>query len=196
MRAEHHLRQRGIVGDRRRRRLGRKSNRHSAGSASSYQCQWLDQTGTPVEDSWTTMAALVDEGKVRAIGVSSFVVSLLARCEAIRHVDSLQPHFSLINRRAAYRELPWCASHDTCVIGYSPMQSEPADGELHRGSRIVAGRLAAPRPRVPGTEPAPQSAAPRCAGANRETARHVARGSRHSARRFATWPLTSVGEMS
>ena len=31
----------------------------------------------------------------------------LARCEAIRHVDSLQPSFSLINRAAAAKELPW-----------------------------------------------------------------------------------------
>jgi aryl-alcohol dehydrogenase-like predicted oxidoreductase len=69
------------------------------------------------------MIQLVHEGKVRAIGVSNFDARLLARCEAIRHVDSLQPPFSLINRAAAAKELPWCASHGTGVICYSPMQS-------------------------------------------------------------------------
>ena len=69
------------------------------------------------------MIQLVHEGKVRAIGVSNFDAHLLARCEAIRHVDSLQPPFSLINRAAAAKELPWCASHGTGVICYSPMQS-------------------------------------------------------------------------
>jgi aryl-alcohol dehydrogenase-like predicted oxidoreductase len=88
-----------------------------------YQFHWSDETGTPVENSWETMARLVEAGKVRAIGVSNFDVSLLQRCEAVRHVDSLQPPFSMIRRNVAAREIPWCAEHGTGVICYSPMQS-------------------------------------------------------------------------
>ena len=88
-----------------------------------YQFHWPDETGTPVEDSWQAMVRLVDAGKVRAVGVSNFAVTLLDRCEAIRHVHSLQPPFSLIRREAAEREIPWCAEHGTGVIVYSPMQS-------------------------------------------------------------------------
>jgi aryl-alcohol dehydrogenase-like predicted oxidoreductase len=88
-----------------------------------YQFHWPDETGTPVEDSWETMSRLVEEGKVRAAGVSNFDVSLLARCEPIGHVDALQPPFSLIRREAGEREIPWCAEHHTGVICYSPMQS-------------------------------------------------------------------------
>ena len=88
-----------------------------------YQFHWPDETGTPVEDSWGEMARLVDEGKVRWAGVSNFDVDLLERCEPIRHVDSLQPPFSLIRRDFAARELAWCREHGTGVIVYSPMQS-------------------------------------------------------------------------
>jgi aryl-alcohol dehydrogenase-like predicted oxidoreductase len=88
-----------------------------------YQFHWSDETGTPVEDSWDTMARLVEAGEVRAIGVSNFDVALLQRCEAVRHVDSLQPPFSMIRRDVAAREIPWCAEHGTGVICYSPMQS-------------------------------------------------------------------------
>ena len=88
-----------------------------------YQFHWPDQSGTAVEDSWAAMIRLVEEGKVRAAGVSNFDVPLLERCEAIRHVDSLQPPFSLIRRAVAEREIPWCAEHRTGVIAYSPMQS-------------------------------------------------------------------------
>jgi aryl-alcohol dehydrogenase-like predicted oxidoreductase len=88
-----------------------------------YQFHWPDETGTAVEDSWAEMVRLVQEGKVRAAGVSNFDVALLERCEALRHVDSLQPPFSLIRREAGAAEIPWCAEHDTGVIVYSPMQS-------------------------------------------------------------------------
>src|SRR5256885_1520519 len=88
-----------------------------------YQFHWPDEAGTPVEDSWQAMVRLAEEGKVRAAGVSNFDVPRLERCEAIRHVDSLQPPFSLIRREAAEREIPWCAERETGVIVYSPMQS-------------------------------------------------------------------------
>ncbi len=88
-----------------------------------YQFHWPDDTGVPIETSWRAMVQLVEEGKVRAIGVSNFDVPLLKKCEAIRHVDSLQPPFSLIKREAAASEIPWCRAHGTGVICYSPMQS-------------------------------------------------------------------------
>lgn len=88
-----------------------------------YQFHWPDESGTAVEDSWNAMLKLIEEGKVRAAGVSNFNGSLLDRCEKIRHVDSLQPPFSMINRSAAAKEIPWCAAHNTGVICYSPLQS-------------------------------------------------------------------------
>jgi len=88
-----------------------------------YQFHWPDSLGTPVEESWGEMARLIDEGKVRAGGVSNFDVGLLERAERIRHVDSLQPPFSLIRRQAGADVIPWSAAHGTGVIVYSPMQS-------------------------------------------------------------------------
>jgi aryl-alcohol dehydrogenase-like predicted oxidoreductase len=88
-----------------------------------YQFHWPEETGTPVEDSWGEMGRLVEEGKVHWAGVSNFDVPLLERCKKIRHVDALQPPFSLINRQASAAEIPWCAEHGTGVIIYSPMQS-------------------------------------------------------------------------
>jgi aryl-alcohol dehydrogenase-like predicted oxidoreductase len=88
-----------------------------------YQFHWPDEQGIPVEESWRAMEQLVEEGKVRAIGVSNFDASLLRKCEPVRHVDSLQPPFSLIRRSAAASEIPWCNANRTGVIVYSPMQS-------------------------------------------------------------------------
>ncbi|MCI4355068.1 MAG: aldo/keto reductase, partial [Thermoplasmata archaeon] len=88
-----------------------------------YQFHWPDGIGTPIEDSWREMERLVDEGKVRAAGVSNFDVTLLERAESVRHVDCLQPPLSLIRRDASADVIPWAAAHRTGVIVYSPMQS-------------------------------------------------------------------------
>ncbi|MDQ3784918.1 MAG: aldo/keto reductase [Actinomycetota bacterium] len=98
-----------------------------------YQFHWPDgNTGTPLEDSWATMADLVQEGKVRWAGVSNFNVDQLEQCEPIRHVDSLQPPLSLLNRSSRNGLIPWCAQHGTGVIVYSPMASGLLTGKFDR----------------------------------------------------------------
>ena len=87
-----------------------------------YQFHWPDPE-TAVEDSWGEMIRLIEEGKVRAGGVSNYDTGLLQRCERLRHVDSLQPPFSMIKRDVAGVEIRWCADHGTGVMVYSPMQS-------------------------------------------------------------------------
>src|SRR5256885_5371670 len=105
-----------------------------------YQFHWPDAIGPPIEESWGEMSRLIDEGKVRAGGVSNFNVGLLWRAERVRHVDSLQPPFSLIHRQSAADVIPWSAAHGSGVIVYSPMQS----GILTDGfSRERVERLAA-----------------------------------------------------
>jgi aryl-alcohol dehydrogenase-like predicted oxidoreductase len=98
-----------------------------------YQFHWPDYgTGTPVEESWGTMAELVEEGKVRRLGVCNFDVARLEACEAIRHVDSLQPPLSLLNRHARRELVPWAHEHGTGVIAYSPMASGLLTGSFNR----------------------------------------------------------------
>jgi aryl-alcohol dehydrogenase-like predicted oxidoreductase len=87
------------------------------------QFHWPDAVGTAVEDSWGEMSRLVDDGKIRAGGVSNFDVTLLERCERIMHVGSLQPPFSLVLRSEAADVIPWCREHGTGVIVYSPLQA-------------------------------------------------------------------------
>jgi aryl-alcohol dehydrogenase-like predicted oxidoreductase len=88
-----------------------------------YQMHWPTWEGTEIEDSWATMASLVDEGKVRAIGLSNFGLEELERCEAVRHVDTLQPELNMIARDTAADRIPWAAERGTGVLVYSPMAS-------------------------------------------------------------------------
>lgn len=76
----------------------------------------------PVDEYWQTMADLVKEGKVRAIGLSNHSVAELTAAEKVAHVDAIQPRFSALARAAA-PEIAWARDNGTGVIGYSPMQS-------------------------------------------------------------------------
>ena len=103
-----------------------------------YQFHWPDRTtGTALEDSWGTMVELVQEGKARWIGVANFDVDQLELCEAIRHVDSVQPPLSLLTRGARSTVVPWAADHGTGVIVYSPMGSGLLTGAFDH-ERIAA----------------------------------------------------------
>jgi aryl-alcohol dehydrogenase-like predicted oxidoreductase len=98
-----------------------------------YQVHWPDDAGVPIEDTWGQMSRFLDEGKTRAIGVSNYDVDMLDRCEKIRHVDSLQPPFSMLARGSAADVIPWCAAHGTGVIAYSPMASGILTDGFSRG---------------------------------------------------------------
>ena len=86
-----------------------------------YQFHWPADRKTPVEESWAAMAALQDAGKVRYAGVSNFKVKHLEKCEPIRHVDSLQPEYSMLHRKAEAEETPWCREHGTGIVTYGSL---------------------------------------------------------------------------
>ena len=85
------------------------------------QIHWPADRNTPLEESWEAMAALQDSGKVRFLGVSNFKVKHLEKCEPIRHVDSLQPHYSMLIRDPEAELLPWCREHGTAVVSYGSL---------------------------------------------------------------------------
>lgn len=103
-----------------------------------YQLHWPDERGVPVEETWDAMAALVDDGLVRSIGVSNFDRPLIERCEAIRHVDSLQQEFSML--RLEDRDLiGWCGEQGTGVLSYGPLAYGLLTGGITSETRFDEG---------------------------------------------------------
>lgn len=85
-----------------------------------FQLHWPDRA-VAVEETWEAMAGLVDAGLVRWIGVSNFPGELIERCERIRHVDSLQPHFSMLHRHGRDDLFASCAEAGTGIVAYGPL---------------------------------------------------------------------------
>ncbi|MDP6935055.1 MAG: aldo/keto reductase [Myxococcota bacterium] len=97
-----------------------------------YQCHWPDPT-TPVEESMQELGRLVEEGKVRAIGVSNFTPELMTRArEALGSIPlaSNQPRYSLLTRGIEDEVLPWCREHEVGVVVYSPMERGLLSGAI------------------------------------------------------------------
>ena len=109
-----------------------------------YQLHWPDETGVPVEDTWGAMCELQDAGKVRHIGVSNFDRELIERCEAIRHVDSLQQEFSLLVRGDA-KLIAWCGDQGTGVVTYSPLAAGLLTGAISHETAFTQGDWRAER---------------------------------------------------
>jgi len=96
-----------------------------------YQIHWPDnETGTPLEESWAVLAELQDAGKTRWIGVSNVTADQVRACEAVRHVDSVQPPYNLLRREIEADVLPLCQAQGTGVIVYSPMQNGLLSGSF------------------------------------------------------------------
>jgi len=96
-----------------------------------YQIHWPIPDGE-VEEGWSALAELKEQGLVRHIGVSNFSVAQLERAEAIAPVETLQPPYSLLDRDVEPDVLPWCEEHDVGVIVYSPMASGMLTGRMTR----------------------------------------------------------------
>ena len=94
-----------------------------------YQLHWPDSS-IPVVDTWGAMAELVQEGLVRYIGVSNFDRELIERCEKIRHVDSLQPHFSMLHQAGRHRFFPFCKENGTGIVAYGPLAGSLLTGAI------------------------------------------------------------------
>jgi len=92
----------------------------------------------PVDETMRAMEHLIDEGKIRSIGVSNFSVDqikdaqeALSKCE----LASNQVKYSLLDREIEFDILPYCQREKITVIAYTPI----AGGEVL--TMRISGRL-------------------------------------------------------
>jgi aryl-alcohol dehydrogenase-like predicted oxidoreductase len=103
-----------------------------------YQLHWPDETGVPLEETWGAMGELQDAGLVRHIGVSNFDREQIERCLVTRHVDSLQPEFSMLVREHADL-IHWCGDQGIGVVSYAPLAYGLLTGAITSETRFAPG---------------------------------------------------------
>jgi aryl-alcohol dehydrogenase-like predicted oxidoreductase len=96
-----------------------------------YQIHWPDPE-EDIEEGWSALAELKEQGLVRHIGVSNFDVAQMRRIQSIAPVETLQPLYSLIDRGVEDEILPFTEREGIGVIAYSPMGSGLLTGAMTR----------------------------------------------------------------
>lgn len=94
-----------------------------------YQLHW-PEPDADIEEGWTEMARLRQEGKVRCIGVSNFNAAQMRRTMKIAPITSLQPPYSILARDVESEILPFARENNIGVIVYSPMRAGLLTGKM------------------------------------------------------------------
>jgi len=96
-----------------------------------YQIHWPEPDNM-IEQAWEEMAKLVQEGKIRYLGVSNFNIDQIKRVQKIHPVASLQPSYSMLHRQVEDELLGYCGKNNIGVIAYSPMQKGLLTGKFSK----------------------------------------------------------------
>jgi aryl-alcohol dehydrogenase-like predicted oxidoreductase len=94
-----------------------------------YQVHWPDPL-VEIEETAEAMRSLLQQGKIRAIGVSNFSVAQMERFRRIAPLHVVQPPYNLFERAIEAEILPYCRENGIATFGY---------GALCRG--LLSGRM-------------------------------------------------------
>jgi aryl-alcohol dehydrogenase-like predicted oxidoreductase len=75
----------------------------------------------PIEETMRAFEDLVQQGKVRYVGVSNFDVPQMQRAWSTLPFHSLQPRYNLLDRQIEAEILPFCQTQGIGVLAHSPL---------------------------------------------------------------------------
>jgi len=94
-----------------------------------YQIHWEDKT-TPIEETMEAVDRLMQQGKVRAAGVSNFSAKLSDQAAACIPLTSNQLPYSMLRRDIEDETVPWCRKNEISILAYSPLQRGLLTGKI------------------------------------------------------------------
>jgi aryl-alcohol dehydrogenase-like predicted oxidoreductase len=94
---------------------------------------------TPIEDTVGAMAGLVDEGKVRFLGLSEASASTLRRAHDVHPIAALQTEYSFWSRDAEDELLATCEELGIGFVAYSPLGRGFLSGRIRAVDALTEG---------------------------------------------------------
>lgn len=99
------------------------------------QLHWPDST-TVISETMEAMDLLIQQGKIRAAGVSNYTVNQLKEASKTINLASNQVPYSMLNRGIEEEIVPYALNNDLGIIVYSPMERGLLTGKYFQESRL------------------------------------------------------------
>jgi len=106
-----------------------------------YQTHWpsLDPVNEPIANTMECLMQLKAEGKIRAIGASNVDIPMIKQYQAIGALDSIQPRYSMLDRRIEAEVLPYCIENGISTLAYSPLEQGLLTGRVGMDFEVKPG---------------------------------------------------------
>lgn len=101
-----------------------------------YQLHWPDES-TPFEETGQALRELIEEGKIRHVGVSNFDPAQMDALSRTVPVETLQPPYHVFRRGIEDSILPYAQEHDIGVLVYGPLAHGLLSGRMTVGAEFA-----------------------------------------------------------
>src|SRR3954468_8516808 len=109
----------------------------------------IDPT-VPIEDTVGAMAKLVQQGKVRALGLSEARPDTIRRAHKVHPVAAVQNEYSLLYRSEGEETLRTCRELGITLVAYAPLGRSMLTGSVHGKNDLPEGDRRLQHPRFQG----------------------------------------------
>lgn len=99
------------------------------------QIHWPDST-TPISETMEAVETLIQQGKIRAFGVSNYNVAQIQEAQKTIQVASNQVAYSMLNRGIETDLIPFTVAENIGIIAYSPMERGLLTGKYFTDSKL------------------------------------------------------------
>ena len=104
----------------------------------------------PIEETAGGLKRLVEQGKVRAIGLCEAHPDTIRRAHRVHPLSAVQSEYSLLYRAEAEAALPTCRELGITFVAYSPLGRSLLTGSVHGAGDIPDGDRRRDHPRFQG----------------------------------------------
>lgn len=99
------------------------------------QIHWPDST-TPISETMEAVETLIQQGKIRAFGVSNYSIPQIQEAQKTIQIASNQVAYSMLNRKIETDLIPFTVEEKIGIIAYSPMERGLLTGKYFTDSKL------------------------------------------------------------